>query len=119
MEFRTPSYFALAALIDGPRHGYSIVQRAAELSDGSVALSTGTLYALLDRAIDEGLVEAGDPYVERGRARRDYRLTAIGRTALEAETARLARAAKVVHTRLRATGARPTGDVPPTRPATA
>ena len=119
MEFRTPSYFALAALIDGPRHGYAIVQRAAELSDGAVTLSTGTLYALLDRAIDDGLVEAGDPYVERGRQRRDYRLTSNGRAALEAETARLARAAKVVHTRLRATGTRPTHERASARPATA
>ena len=54
MEFRTPSYFALATLIDGPLHGYAIVRRAAELSDGAVRLSTGTLYALLDRAIAEG-----------------------------------------------------------------
>src|SRR3954452_3325356 len=59
MEFRPPSYFALVTLIDGPLHGYAIVRRAAELSDGQVRLSTGTLYALLDRAISEGLVVAG------------------------------------------------------------
>jgi PadR family transcriptional regulator len=104
VEFRTPSYFALAALIDGPLHGYAIVQRATTLSDGAVNLSTGTLYALLDRAIEEGLVEGGEPYVERGRRRRDYRLTPPGRAELEAETVRLARAATVVQTRLRATG---------------
>lgn len=103
VEFRTPSYFALAALIDGPLHGYAIVQRAADLSDGTVHLSTGTLYALLDRAIAERLVEAGDPYLERGRQRRDYRLTPSGRTELEAETARMVRAATVVGTRLRLT----------------
>jgi PadR family transcriptional regulator, regulatory protein PadR len=103
VEFRTPSYFALAALIDGPLHGYAIVQRATDLSGGAVTLSTGTLYALLDRAIADGLVEAGEPYVERGRQRRDYRLTPAGREELEAETVRLARAAKVVQTRLRAT----------------
>ena len=62
MELRTPSYFALAALIDGPLHGYGIIRRADELSGGSVRLSTGTLYALLERAIPEGLVVAGDPY---------------------------------------------------------
>ena len=74
-----PSYYALAALIDGPLHGYAMVRRAAELSDGAVRLSTGTLYALLDRAIEAGLVVAGDPYVEAGRTRRDYALTeAVG-----------------------------------------
>ena len=74
-----PSYIALATLLDGPLHGYAIVRRAAELSDGQVRPSTGTLYALLDRAIAEGLVVAGEPYVENGRERRDYALTPEGR----------------------------------------
>jgi PadR family transcriptional regulator PadR len=103
VEFRTPSYFALATLIDGPLHGYAIVRRAADLSDGAVRLSTGTLYALLDRAIAEGLVVAGEPYVEGGRTRRDYTLTQTGRDELEAETERLTRAARTVARRLRVT----------------
>jgi DNA-binding PadR family transcriptional regulator len=103
VEFRPPSYYALAALIDGPLHGYAIVKRAAELSDGAVRLSTGTLYALLERAMDEGLVSAGEPYREGGRTRRDYTLTPAGRQALQAESERMARAAKTVVVRLRAT----------------
>jgi DNA-binding PadR family transcriptional regulator len=103
MEFRPPSYFALAALIDGPLHGYAIVKRAAELSDGRVRLSTGTLYALLDRAEVESLVVAGEPYVHDGRQRRDYRLTPAGRAALAQEADRMASAAKLVSARLRAT----------------
>jgi PadR family transcriptional regulator len=103
MEFRPPSYYALAALIDGPLHGYAIVRRAAELSDGTVRLSTGTLYALLERAITDGLVIAGESYVERGRKRRDYTLTPAGRLALQAEADRLARASETVTGRLRGT----------------
>ena len=105
MELRTPSYFALAALIDGPLHGYGIVQRAGTLSDGTVRLSTGTLYALLERAMSEGLVVAGEPYVHGGRERRDYALTPAGRAVLSAETERLAKAARLVGRRLRATAA--------------
>ena len=89
-----PSYFALATLVEGPLHGYAIVRRAAELSDGQVRLSTGTLYALLERAIDEGLVVAGEPYLEGGRQRRDYTLTQRGRDELRAEADRLAHAAR-------------------------
>ena len=103
VELRPPSYFALAALIDGPLHGYAIVRRAAELSGGRVRLSTGTLYALLDRALAEALVVAGDPYVEGGRQRRDYTLTPAGRLILAEEAQRLAHASKAVSTRLRAT----------------
>ena len=102
MELRLPSYFALASLIDGPLHGYAIMRRARELSDGRVRLSTGTLYALLERAIGEELVMAGEPYVQGGRQRRDYALTAAGRLALETETERMASAAHVVSARLRA-----------------
>jgi DNA-binding PadR family transcriptional regulator len=103
MELRRPSYFALAALIDGPLHGYAIVRRAAELSDGEVRLSTGTLYALLERAIDEGLIVAGQPYTEGGRQRRDYSLTQAGRDELQAEAERLAHAARTVKRQLQVT----------------
>ena len=100
MELRPPSYYALAALIDGPLHGYAIVRRAHELSDGTVRLSTGTLYALLERALKEDLVIAGEPYTESGRTRRDYTLTEAGREALRAEAERLTRAAAAVTGRL-------------------
>jgi PadR family transcriptional regulator, regulatory protein PadR len=96
MQFRPPSYFALASLIDGPLHGYAIVRRAQEISDGAVRLSTGTLYALLERAIEDGLVTAGEPYVQGGRNRRDYALTAQGRSALADEAGRLDRSARTV-----------------------
>jgi PadR family transcriptional regulator PadR len=103
MELRPPSYFALASLIDGPLHGYAIIQRATELSDGRVHLSTGTLFALLQRAISEELVVAGEPYLQGGRQRRDYTLTATGRTALAQEAQSLAHAGRVVSRRLRVT----------------
>jgi PadR family transcriptional regulator, regulatory protein PadR len=103
VELRPASYFALAALIDGPLHGYAIMGRASELSDGRVRLSTGSLYSVLERAIAESLVVAGELYVEGGRQRRDYALTPAGRAALEHESERLARSARTVTARLRAT----------------
>jgi len=107
MEFRRPSYFALASLIDGPLHGYAIIRRAGELSEGAVRLSTGTLYALLERAVAEGLVAAGEPYQQGGRQRRDYRLTDIGREQLLQEAERLAAASATVTERLRVDRRRP------------
>jgi PadR family transcriptional regulator PadR len=103
MELRPPSYFALAALVDGPLHGYAIMRRAAELSDGRVRLSTGTLYSALDRAISEALVTVGDPYVVGGRQRRDYTLTPAGRLALQEASEQMTRAARTVIARLSAT----------------
>jgi DNA-binding PadR family transcriptional regulator len=104
VELRPPSYFTLAALIDGPLHGYAIMRRASELSGGSVRVSTGTLYSILDRALAEDLVVVGHPYVVSGRERRDYALTPAGRLVLQEETNTIARAARVVGARLRATG---------------
>lgn len=100
-----PSLVPAGALIDGPLHGYAIVRRAAELSDGAVRLSTGTLYAVLDRAIEAGLVVAGDSYVKGGRTRGDYALTQAGRDQLDAEAQRLLHASRAVVSRLRATSA--------------
>jgi PadR family transcriptional regulator PadR len=37
---REPSYFILASLIDGPLHGYAILNRVGELSEGRVRPST-------------------------------------------------------------------------------
>ena len=57
MELRPASYFVLAALLDGPLHGYAISTRAAQLSEGDVKLTAGTLYGALDRMETRGLVE--------------------------------------------------------------
>jgi PadR family transcriptional regulator, regulatory protein PadR len=54
---REPTYFVLASLLDGPLHGYAIIQRTGELSGGRVRLAAGTLYAALDRLTAEGHVE--------------------------------------------------------------
>src|SRR2546421_597687 len=58
MEIRRSTYFVLAALLDGPLHGYAIIGRAAELSGGEVRLSTGTLFGALDRLVESGPREA-------------------------------------------------------------
>jgi PadR family transcriptional regulator, regulatory protein PadR len=100
---REPTYFTLAALLDGPLHGYAIAKRAEAVSDGRVRLTAGTLYAALDRLLGQGLIAVDGEEVVEGRARRYYRLTASGRRALQAEAARLADAAEVVVSRISAT----------------
>lgn len=96
MELRPASYFVLASLLDGPLHGYAISTRAAELSDGAVRLTAGTLYGALDRMAARGLVEIDGEETVEGRLRRYYRLTDRGRDAILQEADRLAAAARVV-----------------------
>jgi PadR family transcriptional regulator, regulatory protein PadR len=93
---REPTYFVLASLLDGPLHGYAIIQRTAELSDGRVRLATGTLYTALDRLTAEGYVELVREEIVNGRARRSYGLTSSGAGALRAEATRMAQAARLV-----------------------
>ncbi|MEU4479702.1 PadR family transcriptional regulator [Micromonospora sp. NPDC023966] len=98
-SMREPTYFILAALQDDPLHGYAIVKRAQELSDGRVRLTTGTLYAALDRLTREEMVRVAEEAVVNGRARRTYELTQRGASALHAEAERMAAAASVVSNR--------------------
>ncbi len=69
---REPAYFVLASLLDGPLHGYAIIQRTGELSDGRVRLATGTLYTALDRLTDKGQVEVVGEEIVNGRLRRSF-----------------------------------------------
>jgi DNA-binding PadR family transcriptional regulator len=86
----------LAALLQGPLHGYAIMKRAGELSGGRVRLATGTLYTALDRLTAEGHVELVSEERVGGRVRRTYGLTEGGAAALRAEARRMAEAARLV-----------------------
>jgi DNA-binding PadR family transcriptional regulator len=97
---REPTYFILASLLDGRRHGYGIVREAGALSGGRVRLTAGTLYGALERLAADSLVEVDGEDVVNGRRRRYYRLTSAGERALADEAERLSSSAKVVTQRL-------------------
>jgi PadR family transcriptional regulator PadR len=71
----------LAALEDGPRHGYAVIEHLRAASGGQLDLPTGTIYPALHRLEQAGLV-AGSWSVVDGRRRRSYVLTAAGSAAL-------------------------------------
>jgi PadR family transcriptional regulator, regulatory protein PadR len=96
VPMREPTYFVLAALQDGPLHGYAIIKKAEGLSHGRVRLATGTLYTALDRLTAEGYVRLVSEEIVSGRARRSYGLTDAGSAALRAEATRMADAASLV-----------------------
>ena len=85
----TPAAFhVLIALADGPKHGYLILKDVEERTAGDVRLSTGTLYGLIKRFLDEELIIETKPDDDR---RRPYKLTAMGREVAAAEAERLER----------------------------
>lgn len=81
--FAAPALTVLAALADGPKHGYAIMQEAERLT--GQPMGPGTLYAALARLERRGLIEAL-PAEDR---RRPYRLTSLGTRTLEANVGQM------------------------------
>jgi PadR family transcriptional regulator PadR len=76
----------LAALEDGPRHGYAVMEALRQSTGGRLDLPTGTIYPALRRLEQAGLT-TGSWSVVAGRRRREYRLTAAGARALSSKRA--------------------------------
>ncbi|MEE1939597.1 PadR family transcriptional regulator [Streptomyces sp. TRM 70361] len=70
----------LSCLTDGESYGYEIARRLDEAGLGTIR--GGTLYPVLNRLEEAGLVAAEFRAAERGPGRRYYRLTAEGRRSL-------------------------------------
>jgi len=89
----TPAMFhVLIALADGEKHGYAIIKEVTRRTGGTLRLGAGTLYALIRRFLEDGVVEESsdrpDPALDDER-RRYYRLTEFGRAVAAAEASRL------------------------------
>lgn len=84
----TPALFhVLLSLSDGEKHGYAIIKEVEERTGGQVRLSTGTLYGIVKRLLQDGWIR--DSALGSTERRRAYRLTAFGRKVALAETERL------------------------------
>jgi DNA-binding PadR family transcriptional regulator len=94
----------LVALADGEKHGYAIGKEIAERTDGQVQLRAATLYTVIKRLLENGLIEEDvarpDPELDDVR-RRYYRLSARGRKAAEGEARRLEATVKQARAKLR------------------
>lgn len=88
LPLRPGEFFVLAVLRAGPLHGYGIVQEVASRTEGRIRLRPGNLYRVLDRMLEQGLVEVAErrPSREHDDERRTYyRCTALGRRVAVAE----------------------------------
>lgn len=97
----TPAMFeVLIALADGEKHGYAIIKEVARRTEGEVSLSAGTLYAIVRRFEQEGVIQESearpDPALDDER-RRYYKLTVFGREVAQAEARRMETALKMAH----------------------
>ena len=92
LPLRPATFQILMALVDGERHGYSIMTEVSERSEHTVRLGAGTLYGSLKRLLEQGMVEESDeradPELDDER-RRYYRITRRGLDVARAEARRL------------------------------
>ena len=83
----------LMSLAGADRHGYALMQEIEERTGGEVRLTASTLYGAIKRMLDAGWIReiedaSADP------RRRTYRITDVGRGALQQEAARVEQLAR-------------------------
>jgi len=85
-----PVFHVLIALADSEKHGYAILKEVEERTGGKVQLSTGTLYAIIKRLLNDGLIQEIDERPDQDdERRRYYGLTAFGKSVAAAEAQRM------------------------------
>ena len=81
----------LLVLANSQLHGYGLMKAVHEESGGRVALEVGSLYRVINRLLDTGLIARSDAAADDdARRKHDYGITELGRATVRAETERLA-----------------------------
>src|SRR5215469_1425622 len=111
MRSRSPSADLLPGTLDllilkavslGPLHGYGVLLRIGQISDGALTIEQGALYPALFRLERQGLLASEWGVSENNRRAKFYTLTAAGRKRLRDETAGWERLVKAMGSALKA-----------------
>jgi PadR family transcriptional regulator, regulatory protein PadR len=82
----TLDLLVLKTLSWGPAHGYAIARWTGQLTGDVLKLGQGSLYPALYRLEERGWIESEWRISDTNRRTKVYRLTAVGRAQLRAET---------------------------------
>ena len=77
----------LKAVSLGPLHGYGVLLRIQQISQGALLVEQGALYPALFRLVRQGVLKASWGTSENNRRAKFYELTATGRKRLRDEEA--------------------------------
>jgi len=80
-------YYILLALLV-PLHGYGIIKKVDEMSNGRIKIAAGTLYGALSSLLSNGLIELLDAD-DKNKRRKTYQITTDGKKLLAYEIERL------------------------------
>ncbi len=78
--------FYILLVLSEPAHGYRIMQRVEELSDGQVRIAAGTLYGAIENLLKLHLIQ---PLESEDVRRKVYGLTDSGRETLKMDAERM------------------------------
>ena len=81
------TYYILLSLVS-PLHGYGIIKKVENMSDGRVKLAAGTLYGALNTLLDNKLIILIGEDKENSR-RKLYQMTKMGKMLINYEISRL------------------------------
>lgn len=90
LPLKPADFHILMVLLRGDLHGYGIMQQVSADSDGQVELEIGSLYRLIARLTEQGLIAESKRRSAGDDRRRYYRITPLGRQAAAREARRLA-----------------------------
>lgn len=76
----------LKAVSLGPLHGYGVLLRIEQISQGALLIEQGALYPALFRLVRQGLLKASWGTSDNNRRAKFYELTSAGRKRLRQES---------------------------------
>ncbi len=83
----TETGFYILLCLQKPNHGYGIVQKVEDLTDGEIRLTPGTMYGSLSKMEKDGLIS----FVRSEEKRKLYVITDLGKDVLQLELRRIKR----------------------------
>ncbi len=79
------TFYTMLCLAEEPLHGYALMQKVNEISQGTISLGAGTLYTIFSTLEKEALIEM----VSEADRRKTYALTSKGKDVLRLQIQRL------------------------------
>ncbi len=83
----TETSFYILLCLQLEMHGYGIIQKVEEMTDGEIRISPGTMYGTLSKMEKDGLII----FVQEKEKRKTYQSTELGKSVLLLETKRIER----------------------------
>ena len=83
----TETGFYILLCLQKPNHGYGIVQKVEQMTEGEIRLAPGTMYGSLSKMEKDGLIR----FVKEEEKRKIYQITELGTEVLQLEKKRIER----------------------------